>query len=82
MQPLGIWRCRVNYWLREIVTEVSYEEGFEFYKDGFRRAIIEAENFVRNKYKLNSILSPLDDAALLEKYKAIQAKQQVSVSRT
>lgn len=75
VQPLGIWRCRVNYWLQETVTDVSYEQGLEFYKDGFRRAIAEAENFVREKYKLNSIFPPPTDDELLEKYKAILAKQ-------
>ncbi len=75
VQPLGIWRCRVNYWLQETIADVSYDQGFEFYKDGFRIAIAEAESFVREKYKLNSILSPPADEELLEKYKAILAKQ-------
>ncbi len=24
VQPLGIWRCCVNYWLKETPTEISY----------------------------------------------------------
>lgn len=79
VQPLGIWRCRVNYWLQDTVADVSYEQGFEFYKDGFRRAIAEAENFVREKYKLNSIFPPPTDEELFEKYKAILAKQATTV---
>ena len=75
VQPLGIWRCRVNYWLKETTTEISYEQGLEYYKDGFRRALAEAEKFVQAKYKFNSVLTPPTDEALLEKYKSILAKQ-------
>jgi len=77
VQPLGIWRCRVNYWLKTEVTEISYEQGFDYYKDGFRRALAEAEKFVQAKYKFNSVLAPPTDSQLLEKYKAILAKQSV-----
>lgn len=78
VQPLGIWRCRVNFWLQQTVDEVSYEQGLEYYKNGFRLALAEAEKFVQAKYKLNSILPPPTDAELLEKYKTILAKQSLS----
>jgi len=42
----------------ETVTDINYEQGFEYYKDGFRRALAEAEKFVQAKYKFNSILTP------------------------
>ncbi len=75
VQPIGIWRCRVNFWLKEAVTKVSYDEGFEFYKEGFTRAMTGAEKFVQGKYKLTSTLPELSNEELLEKYKAILAKQ-------
>ena len=75
VQPLGIWRCRVNFWLNATTTEINYEQGLAYYKEGFRRALTQAEKFVQLKYKVNSILTPPTDAELLEKYKAILAKQ-------
>ena len=78
VQPLGIWRCRVNFWLSASTTEINYEQGFEYYKEGFRRALTEAEMFVKLKYKVNSISPPPTDTELLEKYKAILAKQNAS----
>lgn len=75
VQPLGIWRCRVNFWLKKTVAEVSYDEGFEFYKDGFKRAMTGAGKFIHEKYKLTSTLPEPSKEELLEKYKAILAKQ-------
>ncbi len=75
VQPLGIWRCRVNFWLQREVSDINCEQGFEYYKEGFRRALAEAEKFVHAKYKFNSILTPPTDAELFEKYKGILAKQ-------
>lgn len=78
VQPLGIWRCRVNFWLQQTVSDITYKQGLEYYKAGFRLALTEAEKFVQNKYKLNSILLPPTDDELLEKYKALLAKQSLN----
>jgi hypothetical protein len=71
----GIWRFRVSFWLPKEISAVTYEEGFEYYKSGFRIALEEAEKFVSEKYRVHSIMPPPTDAELLEKYKAFGAKK-------
>lgn len=75
VQPLGIWRCRVNFWLQETVNEMSEEQGFEYFKEGFRAALAGAEQFVQGKYRVTSIMAPPTDEELLVRYKAILKKQ-------
>ncbi len=70
----GIWRFRVNFWLREETTTVTDEEGFEYYKHGFRLALVEAEKFVASKYKVKSVLTPPSNEELSEKYKSFTGK--------
>ena len=79
-QPLGIWRCRVNYWLQDATLDISYEQGLDYFKDGFRRALAEAELFVKAKYKFQSVFTPPTDEELLVRYKAILAKQEAANS--
>lgn len=79
-QPLGIWRCRVNYWLQDAILDISYEQGLEFFKDGFRRALAEGELFVKAKYKFHSVFTPPSDAELHTRYDAILAKQKAAQS--
>lgn len=82
VQPLGIWRCRVNFWFPEKVNEVNDGQGFEYYQQGFRLALAEAEKFVQTKYRVTSILTPPNEAELLEKYKVILAKKKENEERS
>ncbi|MBL0309557.1 MAG: hypothetical protein IPP77_07750 [Bacteroidetes bacterium] len=80
---LGIWRCRVNFWLPEN-TDISEElNNLQYYMTGFRRALAEAEKFVFSKYGLQQILAPQTDEQLTEKYETLEstriARQQSGV---
>lgn len=75
VQPFGIWRCRVNFWLQDVVKELNDEQGLEYFKEGFRAALAEAEKFVQWKYKVTSIMAAPTDAELAERYKVILAKK-------
>jgi hypothetical protein len=81
VQPMGIWRCRVNYWLAEVPKEVSFEDGFEFYKDGYRRALGYAEEFIKHKYNLHSVGKMPADETLMEKYKAMIEKKKAELPK-
>lgn len=67
-QPLGIWRCRVNFLFNENTAEVTRENGFEFYKQGFQAAMKEAEDFIFTKYRLKVSLPAANEENLRAKY--------------
>ena len=70
----GIWRYRVSFWLGADVTDITQEQGFEFYKTGFHLALEQAEKFVHEKYQVTSVMVPPTEELLLEKYNAFGKK--------
>ena len=71
----GIWRFRVNFWLLKEVDAISYVDGFEYYKSGFRIALTAAEKFVAEKYNARSVMPTITDEILWEKYEGFRDKK-------
>lgn len=70
---LGIWRCRINIWLKEKNDLVDKPKALSYYIEGFQMAFDEAERFVETKYGLKKILAPQTKEQLKERYELLEA---------
>lgn len=70
---LGIWRCRVSFWLKGQTDTSEPVSALSYYIEGFRLAHSEAEKFVEAKYGLKQILAPQTDGQLTDRYQLLEA---------